>query len=39
MFDEYFLPSVTLDKGSVECKITFAKCFRHLTKNTIPVVP
>jgi hypothetical protein len=32
------LPSVTLGKAFAECKMAFAECFRHSTKNAIPVV-
>jgi hypothetical protein len=38
IFIEYYLPSVTLDKGFAECKMTFAECLRHSAKNVIPVV-
>jgi hypothetical protein len=29
IFAEYFLPNVTLGKGFVECKMTFAECVRQ----------
>jgi hypothetical protein len=32
------LPSVILSKAFAECKIVFAECLRHSTKNVIPVV-
>jgi hypothetical protein len=32
------LPSVTLGKAFAECKIAFAVCLRHTTKELIPVV-
>jgi hypothetical protein len=38
IFAEGSLPSVTLGKAFAECKIAFAECLRHLTKNAIPVV-
>jgi hypothetical protein len=38
MFAEYSLPTVTLDKGFIVCKMVFTKCLRHSAKNTIPVV-
>jgi hypothetical protein len=38
MFAEYALQSVALDKVFAECKMVFADCLRHSTKNTIPVV-
>jgi hypothetical protein len=38
IFDECSLPSVTLGKGFVECKIVFAECLKHSAKNAIPVV-
>jgi hypothetical protein len=37
-FAECFLSSVTLGKGFAECKIAFAECLKHSTKNAIPVV-
>jgi hypothetical protein len=37
-FAECFLPSVTLGKDFVECKIVFAECLRHSAKNAISVV-
>ena len=37
-FAERSLPSVTLGKGFVECKIAFAVCLRHSAKELIPVV-
>jgi hypothetical protein len=39
MFAEYSLPSVKLGKGIAECKMAFAECLRHSTKNAILVVP
>jgi hypothetical protein len=38
-FVERSLPSVTLGKAFAECKIAFAVCLRHTTKELIPVVP
>jgi hypothetical protein len=38
IFAECSLPSVTLGKAFVECKIVFAECLRHSAKNAIPVV-
>jgi hypothetical protein len=32
------LPSVTLGKAFAECKIAFAECLRHTTKELCPVV-
>jgi hypothetical protein len=32
------LPSVTLGKAFAECKIAFAVCLEHTTKELIPVV-
>jgi hypothetical protein len=32
------LPSVTLGKGFAKCKMVFAECLRHSTKNAIPIV-
>jgi hypothetical protein len=37
-FAERSLPSVTLGKAFAECKIAFAVCLRHTTKELIPVV-
>jgi hypothetical protein len=37
-FAERSLPSVTLGKVFAECKIAFAVCLRHTTKELIPVV-
>jgi hypothetical protein len=37
-FAERSLPSVTLGKGFAECKIAFAVCLEHTTKELIPVV-
>jgi hypothetical protein len=38
MFTEYSLPSVTLGKAFVECKMAFTDCLRHSAKNAIPIV-
>jgi hypothetical protein len=37
-FAERSLPSVTLGKAFAECKIAFAVCLEHTTKELIPVV-
>jgi hypothetical protein len=37
-FVERSLPSVVLGKAFVECKIAFAECLRHTTKELISVV-
>jgi hypothetical protein len=37
-FAERSLPSVTLGKAFAECKIAFAECLRHTTKELCPVV-
>jgi hypothetical protein len=37
-FAERSLPSVTLGKAFAECKIAFAECLRHSTKELCPVV-
>jgi hypothetical protein len=37
-FAERSVPSVTLGKAFVECKIAFAVCLRHTAKALIPVV-
>jgi hypothetical protein len=37
-FAERSLPSVTLGKAFAECKMAFAMCLRHTTKELIPVV-
>jgi hypothetical protein len=37
-FAERSLPSVTLGKAFAECKIAFAECLRHSTKELCPIV-
>jgi hypothetical protein len=32
------LPSVTLDKGFAECKMTFVECLGHSAKKASPIV-
>jgi hypothetical protein len=38
IFAEYSLPTVTLGKGFVDCKMVFAECLRNSAKNVILVV-